>query len=33
LGLVVADKKAEALKIVEDKVEVLPSFSRAEHEA
>ncbi|MDC4897586.1 hypothetical protein NQ967_15725, partial [Acinetobacter baumannii] len=28
-----ADKKAGALKIVEDKVEVLPSFSRAEHEA
>jgi len=28
----VVDKKAEALKIVEDKVEVLPSFSRAEHE-
>lgn len=31
--MVVADKKAGALKIVEDKVEVLPSFSRAEHEA
>lgn len=28
-----ADKKAEALKIVEDEDEVLPSFSRTEHEA
>lgn len=27
-----ADKKAKALKIVEDKVEVLPSFSKVEHE-
>jgi len=32
LGFVVADKKAEALKIVEDEVEVLPTISKVEHE-
>ena len=32
MGFVVADKKAEALKIVEDEVEVLPTISKVEHE-